>query len=231
LKVAVIVFPGSNCDHDVYYSFKKILGQSTDFIWHREMSLDNFDIIVLPGGFSYGDYLRCGAIARFSPVMQAVIAKGRQGIKILGICNGFQILTESGLLPGALIKNDSQKFVCKSVHLKVENTNTSFTHACSQGEVLTIPIAHGEGNYYCDSETLMNLHENNQIVFRYCDDKGRINTESNPNGSIENIAGIINKEGNILGMMPHPERRTEKVLGNNDGTKILASLVDNFVRN
>ena len=198
MKVAVIVFPGSNCDHDVYYSFKKILGQPTDFIWHREMSLDNYDIIVLPGGFSYGDYLRCGAIARFSPVMQEVIAKGRKGIKILGICNGFQILTESGLLPGALIKNDSQKFVCKSVRLKVENTETKFTHACSKGEILTIPIAHGEGNYYCDSETLMSLHENDQIIFRYCDDKGRINAKSNPNGSLENIAGIINKSGNII---------------------------------
>lgn len=231
MRIAVIIFPGSNCDHDVYYSFKKILNKATDFVWHRETNLNNYDIIVLPGGFSYGDYLRCGAIARFSPVMQEVLTKSKKGVKILGICNGFQILTESGLLPGALIKNDNQKFVCKSVNLKVENNKTIFTHLCKQGDILTIPIAHGEGNYYCDPETLATLQQEKQIVFRYCDLGGNTDTAANPNGSINNIAGIINKEGNILGMMPHPERRADKLLGNNDGLRVLLSLVKNFLGN
>jgi len=231
VSVAVIVFPGSNCDHDIYYAFKKVLKQRTNFVWHRNSNLDGYDIIVLPGGFSYGDYLRCGAIARFSPVMQEVIVKAKKGHKILGICNGFQILTESGLLPGVLIKNDNQKFVCKTVNLKVENTNTIFTRLCTENEILKIPIAHGEGNYYCDEETFASLEQNKQIVFRYCNDQGEITSDSNPNGSIQNIAGIINKMGNILGMMPHPERRMERILGNNDGVKILASLCENFTRN
>lgn len=231
MRIAVIIFPGSNCDHDVYYSFKKILNKATDFVWHRETNLNNYDIIVLPGGFSYGDYLRCGAIARFSPVMQEVLTKSKKGVKILGICNGFQILTESGLLPGALIKNDNQKFVCKSVNLKVENNKTIFTHLCKQGDILTIPIAHGEGNYYCDPETLAALQQEKQIVFRYCDLEGNTDAAANPNGSINNIAGIINKEGNILGMMPHPERRADKLLGNDDGLRVLLSLIKNFLGN
>jgi phosphoribosylformylglycinamidine synthase len=231
LSIAVIVFPGSNCDHDIYHAFKKVLGQATAFVWHRETNLDGYDLIILPGGFSYGDYLRCGAIARFSPVMQEVIVKARQGRKILGICNGFQILTESGLLPGALIKNDNQRFVCKTVDLRVENNNTMFTSMCQENEILKIPIAHGEGNYYCDPEILESLKYNKQIVFRYCTAEGVIEPYANPNGSLENIAGIINREGNILGMMPHPERRMEKLLGNDDGMKILASLVENISRN
>jgi len=231
LKAAVIVFPGSNCDHDVYIPFKKTLNIDTDFIWHKTADLRNYDIIVLPGGFSYGDYLRCGAIARFSPVMKEVVTQAKKGIKIIGICNGFQILTESQLLPGVLLKNTNQKFICKTVHLRVENNNTIFTHKCNAQEVLKIPIAHGEGNYYCDAETLEELKNHQQIVFRYCDSGGRIAPECNPNGSIENIAGIINRSGNVLGMMPHPERRSDRILGHADGLKILGSIIERFVRN
>ncbi len=231
MKVAVIVFPGSNCDHDLYTAFKKMLRVNTDFVWHKQTDLTEYDIIALPGGFSYGDYLRSGAIARFSPVMKEVVARAKKGVKIIGICNGFQILTESGLLPGALMKNNSQKFVCKTVNLMVENTGTPFTHLCRDGDTLAIPIAHGEGNYFCDQVTLERLKENNQIVFRYCSGTGVITGEANPNGSIENIAGIINKDGNILGMMPHPERRCETILGNDDGLKVLASMISNFTEN
>jgi len=231
LKVAIIVFPGSNCDHDVYYVFKKILGQDTNFVWHKDVHLDDYQIIVLPGGFSYGDYLRCGAISRFSPIMKEVIHQAKKGIKIIGICNGFQILTESGLLPGALLKNDNQKFVCKTVNLKVENNSTAFTHLCRPGEILRIPVAHGEGNYYCDHETLKRIQESGQIVFKYATPDGEINADANPNGSLYNIAGIINEEGNILGMMPHPERRSEKILGHNEGRKILQSMIENFSGN
>jgi phosphoribosylformylglycinamidine synthase len=231
VKVAVIVFPGSNCDHDAYIAFKKILKQPTDFVWHKETNLDPYDIIVLPGGFSYGDYLRCGAIARFSPVMKEVIEKANQGTKIIGICNGFQILTESGLLPGALTMNKDRQFICRDVYLKVENNQTVFTHLCGDNEVLTIPIAHSEGNYYCSDEELDQLKSNNQIVFRYSTYEGIITSEANPNGSIENIAGIINKKGNVLGMMPHPERNAEHLLGNADGNRVLSSLIDSFKRN
>ncbi len=231
MRVAIIVFPGSNCDHDAYIAFKKILDQPTDFVWHKETNLDSYDLIVLPGGFSYGDYLRCGAIARFSPVMKEVIEKSKLGIKVIGICNGFQILTESDLLPGALTMNKYRQFICKDVNLKVENRQTLFTHLCDEEEVLTIPIAHSEGNYYCSAEELSQLEANNQIVFRYSTPDGNINTEANPNGSIVNIAGIINNTGNVLGMMPHPERNAEHLLGNSDGIKILSSIVDSFRRN
>lgn len=231
MRIAIVVFPGSNCDHDVYVAYKKVLNQPTDFIWHKETDLGEYDLIVLPGGFSYGDYLRCGAIARFSPVMKEVIRKAKQGVKILGICNGFQILTESGLLPGALIRNDHRQFRCKTVYLRVENAHTAFSHLCSRGSVLRIPIAHGEGNYFCDPETLEALQAYNQIVFSYCDPAGNITSDANPNGSIQNIAGIMNRSGNILGMMPHPERRVEKLLDNDDGLKVLASTVENFIRN
>ena len=231
MKVAVIVFPGSNCDHDVYTVFRKTLGMATDFVWHKESDLSDYDIIVLPGGFSYGDYLRCGAIARFSPVMREVIRKAEQGAKILGICNGFQILAESGLLPGALLKNDTQKFICETVYLSVENTRTAFTHRCSEGDILAIPIAHGEGRYYCDPDTLSELQDDNRILFRYCTPEGMIVPEANPNGSIFNIAGIMNKSGNILGMMPHPERRSDKLLGNDDGLKILGSMIEVMTEN
>jgi phosphoribosylformylglycinamidine synthase len=231
VKVAIIVFPGSNCDHDAYFAFKKIFNVPTEFVWHKETNLDPYDIIVLPGGFSYGDYLRCGAIARFSPVMKEVVEKAKLGVKIIGICNGFQILTESGLLPGALTMNKNRQFICKNVNLKVENSKTVFTQSCEESEVLTIPIAHSEGNYYCSNEELSELQDNSQIVFKYCTSDGMIINEANPNGSIENIAGIMNKTGNVLGMMPHPERNAEQILGNSDGKKILSSLLDSINRN
>ena len=231
MTVAIIVFPGSNCDYDAYYSFKKILNVETDFIWHKESNLDKYDLIVLPGGFSYGDYLRCGAISRFSPVMKSVVANAHKGKVVIGICNGFQILTESGLLPGALIKNENRQFVCKDVKLRVENSDTKFTNLCELGNTITIPIAHGEGNYYCDDNTLEELKKNNQVVFRYSDDNGNSNGQSNPNGSIDNIAGIINKQGNVLGMMPHPERNADRLIGNADGLKILESILTSFGKN
>jgi len=231
LKVAIIVFPGSNCDHDAYFSFKKILNAETDFIWHKEPNLDKYDLIVLPGGFSYGDYLRCGAISRFSPVMKSVVANAEKGKLVIGICNGFQILTESGLLPGALIKNENRQFVCKDVKLRVDNSDTKFTNLCNEGDTITIPIAHGEGNYYCDENILGELKKNNQIVFRYSDEKGNTNHQENPNGSIDNIAGIINRQGNVLGMMPHPERNADSLIGNADGLKILKSILTTFGNN
>lgn len=231
MRIAVIVFPGSNCDHDVYIAFKKILNQPTDFVWHKETNLNGYDLIVLPGGFSYGDYLRCGAIARFSPVMKAVINQARKGIRLMGICNGFQILTEAGLLPGALMRNNHRRFNCKKVYLRVENEQTAFTHLCAKKTILQLPVAHSEGNYFCTPETLGELQAFNQIVFRYCDRNGNISSEGNPNGSLDNIAGIINRNGNILGMMPHPERRVEKLLSSDDGRKILESTVETFMRN
>jgi len=231
LKVAVIVFPGSNCDHDAYYSFKKILKVDTDFVWHKESNIDSYDLVVLPGGFSYGDYLRCGAIARFSPVMKSVVEHAKKGKLIIGICNGFQILTESGLLPGVLMKNSNRKFVCKDVLLRVENSNTAFTNNCRIGELINIPIAHGEGNYFCNPTELEKLKTNNQVLFRYVDEFGTSDTNSNPNGSIENIAGIINKYGTVLGMMPHPERNADPLIGNSDGLKILKSIINSFGSN
>jgi phosphoribosylformylglycinamidine synthase I len=231
LKVAIIVFPGSNCDHDAYYSFKKILNVDTDFVWHKESDLDKYDLIVLPGGFSYGDYLRCGAISRFSPVMKGVVANAKKGKLVIGICNGFQILTESGLLPGTLLKNENRQFVCKDVNLRVENSDTRFTNLCSFADTITVPIAHGEGNYYCKENVLEELKLNQQIVFKYVDDRGEINNYSNPNGSIDNIAGIINKQGNVLGMMPHPERNADNLIGNADGLKILKSIINSFGKN
>lgn len=231
MKVGVIVFPGSNCDHDVYYAYKKVLGVDTEFIWHKQQNLSGYDIIVLPGGFSYGDYLRCGAIARFSPVMKGVLESAHKGKKIIGICNGFQILTEAGLLPGALLKNDNRQFVCKNVYLRVENNNTCFTHLCEPRDIIQIPIAHGEGSYYCDTDTLNEICENRQVVFRYCSENAEIDKISNPNGSVDNIAGVMNLEGNVLGMMPHPERNMEMLLGSGHGIKILKSLVEHFNQN
>jgi phosphoribosylformylglycinamidine synthase I len=229
VKISVIVFPGSNCDHDVYHAFKKLLGADAEFVWHKESDLGNTDLIVLPGGFSYGDYLRSGAIARFSPVMKEVIRRAGTGMPVLGICNGFQILTESGLLPGALMRNRDRRFICEDVHLRVENNETLFTSRTQPGQILRIPIAHGEGNYYCDSETRKELEDNRQIIFRYSDSNGNISEEANPNGSISNIAGIANRAGNVLGMMPHPERNAESLLGNSDGTYILGSIIDNLM--
>ncbi|KAA0256929.1 phosphoribosylformylglycinamidine synthase subunit PurQ [Deferribacter autotrophicus] len=226
MKAGVVVFPGSNCDHDCYHVLKHVCGIETSFIWHKDTEINDYDLIVLPGGFSYGDYLRCGAIASKSPIMDTIIDFAEKGGYVIGICNGFQILTESGLLPGALLKNRSLKFICKNVYLRVENSFTPFTSLYSIGEIVKIPIAHMEGNYYIDEDGLKELKNNSQIVFKYCDEYGEINKESNPNGSIENIAGIINKRGNVLGMMPHPERAAEDILSSKDGLYLFKSIID-----
>jgi phosphoribosylformylglycinamidine synthase I len=218
MKFGVVVFPGSNCDHDTYHVISKVIGQPVDFIWHRQNSVGDCDAIVLPGGFSYGDYLRTGAIARFSPVMGAVKEFAARGGIVLGICNGFQILCEAGLLPGALLRNANLKFICEHVNISVEDTDTPFTSRCRRGQVLSMPLAHGDGNYHCDAETLAELQSENRIIFRYAD--------SNPNGSLDNIAGICNRERNVLGMMPHPERASEELLGSADGRIIFCSLAD-----
>ncbi len=227
-KFGVVVFPGSNCDHDAYYSLKKVLGYDVEFLWHKDKNLKNSDVIVLPGGFSYGDYLRTGAIASLSPIMQEVIEFGQKGGIIIGICNGFQILLEAELLPGVLIQNKSLKFICKDIYLKVDNNNTIFSNSITK-DVMKIPIAHGDGNYFADSETIADLEMNNQILFRYCSSKGEISNEFNPNGSINNIAGIINKKGNILGMMPHPERCCDPLFNNIDGQEIFRSIVSGIL--
>lgn len=226
-KFGVVVFPGSNCDHDAYYSVKKVLGYEAEFLWHKDTDLKNCDVIILPGGFSYGDYLRTGAIAKFSPIMNEVIKFANNGGIVIGICNGFQILLETGLLPGVMLKNESLKFVCKDVYLNVKNKNTIFTKSIDKN-IIKIPIAHGEGNYFANDETLSKLQSNNQIVFQYVNKKGEIDESSNPNGSKMNIAGIINKEGNVLGMMPHPERCCDPLLGNTDGQLIFKSIINKF---
>lgn len=227
MRFGVIVFPGSNCDQDCFYTIKNVLKQPVECIWHKQTNLDNFECIVLPGGFSYGDYLRTGAIARFSPIMSAIVEFARKEGLVIGICNGFQILLETGLLPGAILRNKNLHFICKYVHIKTENNNTPFTNLCEQNQVLEIPIAHNEGNYYIDEKGLADLKKNNQIVFRYCDEQGNVDEQSNPNGALENIAGIVNKKGNVLGMMPHPERAAEKVLGSEDGLFIFKSILEN----
>ena len=224
MKFGVIVFPGSNCDHDAYHVVSKHIGQPVDFIWHKETDLRGYDAILIPGGFSYGDYLRAGALASFSPVMEAVKNFASEGKFVFGICNGFQILCESGLLPGALIRNANLHFVCRHVNVRVENENTPYTSELKNGSILSLPIAHAEGNYVCDEETFYRLEENNQIVFRYCDQNGEITDEANPNGAGSNIAGICNIDRNVLGMMPHPERACEDLLGSNDGREIFRSL-------
>jgi phosphoribosylformylglycinamidine synthase subunit PurQ / glutaminase len=224
-KFGVIVFPGSNCDYDSYHVIKHLMGQSCEFVWHEDVNLSGFDCIIIPGGFSYGDYLRTGAIASLSPIMDSVEKFASRGRPVLGTCNGFQILVEAGLLPGVLLRNSSLMFVCKWVNIKVENTKTAFTGKLKEGDVLRIPVAHGEGSYYCTADVLKSLEENSQIVFRYCDEEGRVTPESNPNGSIENIAGICNKSGNVLGMMPHPERCSESILGGSDGRFIFESVI------
>lgn len=224
MKFGVIVFPGSNCDHDAYHVISKHVGQPVDFIWHKETDLSRYDAVIVPGGFSYGDYLRAGALAHFSPVIQSVKEFAKKGKFVFGVCNGFQILCESGLLPGALMRNRGLHFICQHVNIRVENDQTPYTSELGKGEVLSIPIAHAEGNYVCDDETLDELETNNQIIFRYCDEQGEISDQSNPNGSLNNIAGISNKAGNVLGMMPHPERACEELLGSNDGRDIFRSL-------
>jgi len=229
IKFGIVVFPGSNCDHDAYYACKKILGQDAEFLWHKEADLKGCDAVVLPGGFSFGDYLRCGAIARFSPVMREVVRFAGQGGLVLGICNGFQILLEAGLLPGGLLRNASLRFVCRYVHLRVENPETRFTQGCRKGEVLSIPIAHGDGNYFTDPDTLARLEDGQRIVFRYSHADGTTGASANPNGSLENIAGIINEQGNVLGMMPHPERASDPVLGHTDGQKIFRAMIESVL--
>jgi phosphoribosylformylglycinamidine synthase len=224
MKFGVVVFPGSNCDHDAYHVISKVIGQPVDFIWHRDSTLEGYDCVVLPGGFSYGDYLRTGAIASLSPIMRSVVEFARGGGYVLGICNGFQILCETGLLPGALLRNEGLSFVCRHVNLRVERDDTVFTRDYTKGQVLSIPVAHGEGNYFCDDETLARLEGEGRVVFRYVDEAGEATASANPNGSIANIAGIINREGNVLGMMPHPERASEDALGSADGRGIFTSL-------
>lgn len=224
-RFGVVEFPGSNCDYDAYYALKKNLGYEAEFLWHKENDLKNSDVIVLPGGFSYGDYLRTGAIARFSPIMESVISFAQNGGIVIGICNGFQVLLESGLLPGIMVKNESLKFVCKNVYLKVANKKSTFSNLIDK-EIIKIPIAHGEGNYFADGKTLEELKRNNQIVFEYVNSDGLTDEKSNPNGSKLNIAGITNKSGNVLGMMPHPERACESILSNTDGQLIFKSIVN-----
>ncbi|MBS0182160.1 MAG: phosphoribosylformylglycinamidine synthase subunit PurQ [Nitrospira sp.] len=225
MNIGVVVFPGSNCDHDCRYVFRDVLGQDVTMVWHKESSLAGLDAVILPGGFSYGDYLRTGAIARFSPVMQAVKQFAAEGRLVLGICNGFQILLEAGLLPGVMLRNRSLHFICRETYVKVENAATPFTNGCRSGQVLKISIAHAEGNYYTDPVTLAGLQANAQIIFRYCTADGKVTPEACPNGSLGNIAGICNAEGNVLGMMPHPERCAEAVLGNEDGRMIFESII------
>lgn len=229
MKFGVVVFPGSNCDHDVYHVIRHVMEESVVYLWHKDTDLQNVDAVILPGGFSYGDYLRAGAIARFSPIMKEVVNFANDGGLVLGICNGFQVLTEVGLLPGALTSNDHTKFVCKTVHLRIENVDTPFTAEYEQDQVIALPVAHAEGRYYADIETLNLLQQENRIIFRYSDPAGNPTEESNPNGSLENIAGICNKEGNVLGMMPHPERACENILGLTDGLAMFRSLIDNRV--
>jgi len=224
VKFGVIVFPGSNCDHDAYHVISKHVGQPVDFIWHRDTDLNSYDAIIIPGGFSYGDYLRAGALARFSPVMNSLKQYAREGGLVLGICNGFQILCEAGLLPGALIRNRDLHFICDHIFVRVENADTPFTSELQPRAVLRLPIAHAEGNYVCDDATLEELRRENRIVFRYCDKQGNVSAEANPNGSRDNIAGICNAERNVLGLMPHPERACEDLLGSSDGRDIFRSL-------
>jgi phosphoribosylformylglycinamidine synthase subunit PurQ / glutaminase len=225
MKFGVVVFPGSNCDHDTYYVLKEVLNQKTIYLWHKEHNIKGVNCIVLPGGFSYGDYLRSGAIAKFSPLMQEIKSFACSGGLVLGICNGFQVLLELGLLPGAMLRNKNLKFLCQYVHIRVENQNSPFTNKAFPGQVLRIPIAHFEGNYYADKETIDALKTNKQIVFRYSEPDGQITNQANVNGSLENIAGLSNEKGNILGMMPHPERASEALLGSEDGRIIFESII------
>jgi len=224
IRTSVIVFPGSNCDRDVKTAIERITGRAPAMIWHGDHDVPASDLIVLPGGFSYGDYLRCGAMAAHSPVMRDVIAKAKAGTPVLGICNGFQILCESGLLPGVLMRNASLKFICRDVHLKVERADTMFTSAYAKGAVIRVPVAHGDGNYFTDAETLARLEGEGRVAFRYCDEKGAVTAAANPNGALANIAGIVNETGRILGMMPHPERLYESALGGTDGRGMFESI-------
>ncbi|PEN13072.1 phosphoribosylformylglycinamidine synthase I [Longibacter salinarum] len=227
MTFGVIVFPGSNCDHDAYHAAKHVFGQEARFIWHQDETVGDVDAVIVPGGFSYGDYLRSGAVARFSPVMQDVVRFANEGGLVLGICNGFQILCEAGLLPGTLMRNDNLRFRCNHATLRVENNQTPFTHLMDKGQVVSFPIAHGEGRYFADGDVLDELRDNDQIVFRYATETGDITKDANPNGSIDNIAGIVNRDGNVLGLMPHPERCVESLLGGgDDGALVFRSLIE-----
>jgi phosphoribosylformylglycinamidine synthase len=226
MKFGVVVFPGSNCDHDMEYVLGTVMGHQVEMLWHKEHSLRNCDFIILPGGFSYGDYLRSGAIARFSPIMQEVMEFADKGGNVLGICNGFQILTEAHMLPGVLLHNDNRQFICKNIFIRAETDESLITSKFDIGQVIKVPIAHGEGSYYADADTLRTLNENNQVLFRYCDAKGNITEDSNPNGAIDNIAGICNKNRNVFGMMPHPERASDPILGNTEGLIVFESILN-----
>jgi phosphoribosylformylglycinamidine synthase I len=226
MKFGVVTFPGSNCDFDTVYAMKDLLGQEVVPLWHKDTDLKGVDFVFIPGGFSYGDYLRSGAIARFSPIMNEVIAHANRGGYVMGICNGFQIITEAGLVDGALRHNNSRKFICQNVHLRTETTQSLITRGMSTGEVIKIPIAHGEGNFYASNDILKKLNDDDCVLFRYCDEHGQMTQDSNPNGACENIAGITNKKRNVFGMMPHPERAADPLLGNTDGLRILESILD-----
>jgi phosphoribosylformylglycinamidine synthase len=230
MKFAVIVFPGSNCDHDAYYAVKHVLGQDAAFVWHKETSLGGADAVILPGGFAHGDYLRTGAIARFSPVMQEVCRFAEAGGPVLGICNGFQVLLEAGMLPGAMLRNRSLKFQCEHVFVRVEQIDTPFTSSCRRGQVLKIPIAHGEGNYYAEPEVIERLEKNRQVIFRYVDAAGTATGEANPNGSVNNIAGLCSESRNVVALMPHPERACELAVGSADGLVLLESVVKSLIQ-
>jgi phosphoribosylformylglycinamidine synthase subunit PurQ / glutaminase len=229
MKFGVVVFPGSNCDHDAFYAIGNVLHKPVEFIWHQSQDLANCDAVVLPGGFAHGDYLRTGAIARFSPVMKSVEKFANSGGMVLGICNGFQILLEAGLLPGAMMRNSGLRYICRHVHIRVEQTNTPFTNVAKAGQILTVPIAHNDGNYTCDEATLADLEKNHQVVFRYTTPDGADDAAGNPNGSMNNIAGICNRERNVAGLMPHPERAVESALGSDDGLVIFKSMVEALV--
>jgi phosphoribosylformylglycinamidine synthase subunit PurQ / glutaminase len=229
MKFGVVVFPGSNCDHDAFYAIGNVLQKPVEFIWHQSQDLANCDAVLLPGGFAYGDYLRTGAIARFSPVMKAVEKFAKSGGMVLGVCNGFQILLEAGLLQGAMMRNSGLRFICRHVHVRVEQTDTPFTNAAKPGQILKMPIAHGDGNYTCDEATLAELERNRQVIFRYTTPDGSDDAAGNPNGSIANIAGICNRDRNVAGLMPHPERAAESALGSVDGLVILLSMVEALV--
>ncbi len=230
MKFAVVVFPGSNCDHDAYHATKSVLGQDAEFVWHKETTLKRADAVILPGGFAHGDYLRTGAIARFSPIMPTVVEFARQGGPVLGICNGFQILLESSLLPGAMLRNRDLKYHCEHVTVRVEQTDTPFTLNATRGQQLRLPIAHGEGNYFADEDVLRKLEAERRVIFRYCDERGEATDAANPNGSVNNIAGICSEARNVVGLMPHPERACEGPLGSADGLVLLESVVTALAR-
>jgi phosphoribosylformylglycinamidine synthase I len=225
VKFGIVMFPGSNCEHDCYHVVKHVLRQEASFLWHKEKNLAGSDCVILPGGFAHGDYLRCGAMAKFSPIMESVARFAQEGGPVLGICNGFQILTEAGLLPGALVRNRNLQYICADLHLRVDSTRSPFTQQLREGQVLRMPVGHGEGCYYADPKTLKRLEAEGRIAFRYSDPKGSLSEEWNPNGSIQSIAGVLNEKGNVLGLMPHPDRCAERILGNEDGRKLFESIV------